>query len=291
MAREFRLRKSPWSPDGEAEPSQSLDRRQFIRYSFNSAAGVITAISLGAIGFASLLMGSSDGGSGDSAIRFWVPKGSEDSVWYGDRHLESMTESGFREEAGRSGTGMSGASGVWSGLPVNVVYIPHEENKGLPPIQNKPRVQFMDGVDQTGAVIGFGGEIEEDPAYATLKVSNNILVIFGRCPHLCCIPGWQLIENNFTADTWEPGGLDSGGNKLFCICHSSRYDPTVVEKNTNRNRTNGTMFEYFGIKRTGGPAPVGMPLIPFTVNNDVIEVVDFAAEGIEAMLDWYTFCD
>ena len=51
------------------------------------------------------------------------------------------------------------------------------------------------------------------------------------------------------------------------------------------------MFQYFGIKRTGGPTPVGMPLIPFTVNNDVIEVVDFKAEGIEAMLDWYTYCD
>ena len=291
MAREFRLRKSPWSPEGEAETGQVLDRRQFIRYSFNSAAGVITAISLGAIGFASLLMGESGGGGGDSEIRFWVPKGSEDSVWYGDQHLESMTESGFKDEAGRSTTGMSGASGVWSGLPVNVVYIPHEENKNLPPMQNKPRIQFMDGVDQTGAIIGYGGDMEEDPAYAALKVSNNILVIFGRCPHLCCIPGWQLIENNFTADNWEPGGLDSGGNKLFCICHSSRYDPTVVEMNTNRNRASGTVFQYFGIKRTGGPTPVGMPLIPFTVNNDVIEVVDFKAEGIEAMLDWYTYCD
>ena len=106
MAREFRLRKSPWSPEGEAETGQVLDRRQFIRYSFNSAAGVITAISLGAIGFASLLMGESGGGGGDSEIRFWVPKGSEDSVWYGDQHLESMTESGFKEEAGRSTTGM-----------------------------------------------------------------------------------------------------------------------------------------------------------------------------------------
>ena len=160
MAREFRLRKSPWSPEGEAETGQVLDRRQFIRYSFNSAAGVITAISLGAIGFASLLMGESGGGGGDSEIRFWVPKGSEDSVWYGDQHLESMTESGFKDEAGRSTTGMSGASGVWSGLPVNVVYIPHEENKNLPPMQNKPRIQFMDGVDQTGAIIGYGGDFD-----------------------------------------------------------------------------------------------------------------------------------
>ena len=179
---------------------------------------------------------------------------------------------------------MAGAAGVWSGLPVTVVYVPHEENAGSAPVENKPRFQYGDGYDVSGAYIGYGGEMEEDSAYADLAIHNNMVIIFSRCPHLCCIPGWQLVPNDFTADTWFPGGTDSGGNKLFCICHSSRYDPTMIEKNQNRNRTNGTMFDYFGVKLTGGPAPVGMPLIPFEVNGDIIE-------ALPTYLDWYTFCD
>ena len=75
-------------------------------------------------------------------------------------------------------------------------------------------------------------------------------MVFGRCTHLCCIPGWQLVSNTFTEDTWTPGGGDDGGTKLFCICHSSRFDPTALELNTNRNRANGATFTYAGIRRS-----------------------------------------
>ncbi len=291
MAREFRLRPSPAAGEPTPTPGYSLDRRKFMRYSFNSAAGVITMASLGSIGFASLLMGTQDGDGGNNAILFWVPKGQEDVVWYGSKHQEPMKKSDFEGEAAKSATGMAGAQGVWGGMPVTVVYVPHDENKNSPTSSGGVRFQFMDGVDQTGAVIGYGGEIEEDEKLSVLKIHDNIIIIMSRCPHLCCIPGWQLVANDFTADNWIPGGLDSGGNKLFCICHSSRFDPTVIEKNTNINKDTGSSFEYFGVKRTGGPAPVGMPLIPFVVNNDVMEAIDFEAEGVVEILDWYTFCN
>ena len=285
MSRKFKLRPSPGEVDEVTTGgSRMIDRRDFIRHSFNSAAGVIAAASLGSIGFASLLMGTAETDGGDSAVRFWVPSGAEDTACYGDLHLEPMTKSVFEAEAANSSTGMAGAAGVWSGLPVTVIYVPHDENDGSAPVENKPRFQFGDGYDQSGAYIGYGGEMEDDATYSDLAIHNNMVIVFSRCPHLCCIPGWQLVPNDFTADTWFPGGTDSGGNKLFCICHSSRYDPTMIEKNQNRNRTNGTMFEYFGIKLTGGPAPVGMPLIPFEVNGDVIE-------ALPTYLDWYTFCD
>ena len=61
-------------------------------------------------------------------------------------------------------------------------------------------------------------------------------MIFGRCTHLCCIPGWQLVSNSYTDDSWTPGGGDGGGTKLFCICHSSRFDYRT-EMNSNRNRS------------------------------------------------------
>ncbi len=284
MARRFRLRAVPGAGEEVGESPKLIDRREFMRHSFNTAAGVITMASLGAVGFASLLMGQSEADGGDSALRFYVPSGAEDSVWYGDRHLEPMSYQSFVDAAASSTTGMSGASGVWSGLPVNVLYVPHTENAQAALVENKPRFQFMDGYNESGAYVGSGYEVEEDPAYELLSIHDNMIVTFGRCPHLCCIPGWQLVLNDFTSDQWNPGGVDAGGNKLFCICHSSRYDPTVIEKNRNRNRLNGTEFDYIGIKRTGGPAPVGMPLIPFVVNGDIIEALD-------DFKDWYTYCE
>ena len=127
MARRFKLRPLPGEQASDSESPKLIDRREFMRHSFNTAAGVITMASLGVVGFASLLMGQADSDGGDSSVRFWVPTGTEDSAWYGDRHLEAMTYQSFVDEAGQSSTGMAGASGVWSGLPVNVIYVPHSE--------------------------------------------------------------------------------------------------------------------------------------------------------------------
>ena len=284
MARRFRLRSLPGADDEVSESNPVIDRREFMRYSFNTAAGVITMASLGSIGFASLLMGTAESSGGDTAVRFWVPSGAEDSVWYGDRHLESMSYSAFVNAATDSPTGMVGAQGVWSGLPVNVMYVPHTENASTPIATDKPRFQFMDGYTESGKYVGSGYELEEDPALAPLSIHDNLVVIFSRCTHLCCIPGWQLVQNDFTNNQWTPGAVDAGGNKLFCICHSSRFDPTAIEKNRNRNRSTGAEFDYIGIRRTGGPAPVGLPLIPWIITGDTIEALpDFK--------DWYTYCD
>jgi Rieske Fe-S protein len=283
MARRFRLRPIPGAEESVEENNPVLDRREFMRYSFNTAAGVITMASLGSIGFASLLMGTADSSGGDTAVRFWVPTGAEDSAWYGDKHLEPMSYSAFVSASAASSTGMAGAQGVWSGLPVNVMYVPHSENENAPLVTNQPRFQFLDGYTESGKYVGSGYEIEE-PEYSILSIHDNLIVIFSRCPHLCCIPGWQLVQNSFTEEQWTPGAVDAGGNKLFCICHSSRFDPTAIEKNRNRNRSTGAEFDFIGIRRTGGPTPVGLPLIPWVLSGDSIEALpDFK--------DWYTYCD
>ena len=177
-------------------------------------------------------MGQADSGGGDTAVRFWVPTGAEDTVWYGDSHLEPMSYDSFVQAAASSNTGMAGAQGVWSGMPVNVIYVPHEENKSSAPASNKPRFQFLDGYSDGGKYVGSGYEVDEKPEYSPLSIHDNLIIVFSRCPHLCCIPGWQLVANDYTNDTWEAGGTESGGNKLFCICHSSRFDPTAIEKNS-----------------------------------------------------------
>jgi len=280
MARRFKLRSLPNEHEDFRESVKMIDRREFMRLSFNTAAGLITMASIGSVGFASLLMGQASADGGDTAVRFWVPSGTEDTAWFGNRHLEPMSYSAFQAAAANTNTGMIGAQGVWSGLPVNVIYVPHEENKNLALIPDKPRFQYTDGYDLGGKYVGSGREVEDDPTYGVLSIHDNMIIIFSRCTHLCCIPGWQLVTNNYTNDNWASGGTDEGGNKLFCICHSSRFDPTAIEKNSMGR---GVPFDYIGVKRAGGPAPNGMPLIPFTLNGDLIEALpDFK--------DWYAYC-
>ena len=68
------------------------------------------------------------------------------------------------------------------------VYVPHEENKGSALIEDKPRFQFMDGYTADGSYVGSGYELEEDPQYQSLSIHDNLILIFSRCTHLCCIP-------------------------------------------------------------------------------------------------------
>ena len=219
----------------------SVNRRQFMRYGFNAASGVLVA-TLGALGFASILMPPSAGGGGDSSVLYWA-KGREEEAWYGAKHLQTMMKSDFEAEAANSNVGMSGAQGVWNGLPVIVNYVPHAENSGKPVADNSPRFQEMAGYDIEGNYVGHATEfLLGNPE--VFDPNNNLVMSFARCTHLCCIPGWQLVTNTQTDDNWTPGGGDDGGSKMFCICHSSRFDPTAIEVNRNANRSNGASFEY-----------------------------------------------
>ena len=258
-----------------------INRRQFLKYGFTTATGVLAA-SLGVLGFTAIIMPPDlEGGGGEGTIKFWA-KGREDEAWYGAKHEVNMTRQDFVDEAAKSSTGTAGAAGIWNGVPVIVVYVDHEKNKDTPVSLGKARFQMMEGYDETGKRIGHFEDMSDvDPR---IFPSDNIVIIYGRCTHLCCIPGWQLVSNSFTDDSWTPGGGDDGGTKLFCICHSSRFDPTALEMNSNRNRSNGATFSYAGIKVAGGPAPVGLPIIPVLMDGDVIT-------GITDYVDWLTYCD
>ncbi len=282
MSREYDLKPAPSGEDSSAKAvgDSLINRRQFLSYGFNTATGVLAA-SLGVLGFASLLLPPGGSGGGDLAAKYWA-KGREDEAWYGPMHEQVMKKSDFVAEAAKSSTGTSGAAGVWNGVPIVVTYVDHSKNAGSPVSNGKARFQFMDGYDGTGKYVGHFDDLADiDPRLAP---SENLVMIFARCTHLCCIPGWQLVSNSFTEDTWTPGGGDDGGTKLFCICHSSRFDPTALEMNTNTNRSNGSKFKYAGVRRSGGPAPVGLPIIPIAMNGDIIE-------GLPDYVDWYTYCD
>ena len=283
MAREYELKPAP-SLGGENsafDADKVINRRQFLKYGFNTATGVLAA-SLGVLGFTAIIMPPDlEGGGGEGTIKFWA-KGREDEAWYGAKHEVNMTRQDFVDEAAKSSTGTAGAAGIWNGVPVIVVYVDHEKNKDTPVSLGKARFQTMEGYDETGKRIGHFEDMSDvDPR---IFPSDNLVIIYGRCTHLCCIPGWQLVSNSFTDDSWTPGGGDDGGTKLFCICHSSRFDPTALEMNSNRNRSSGATFSYAGIKVAGGPAPVGLPIIPVLMDGDVIT-------GITDYVDWLTYCD
>ena len=139
----------------------------------------------------------------------------------------------------------------------------------------------MEGYDETGKYVGHFEDLAElDPR---LMPSDDLVMVFGRCTQLCCIPGWQLVSNSFTEDSWTPGGGDDGGTKMFCICHSSRFDPTALEMNTNRNRSNGGHVQLRRDSPCGRPR-TRLPIIPIQLNGGVIE-------GLPDYVDWYTYCD
>ena len=276
MSSQYRVSPKSSEPEGSHTEDKGVhvDRRQFMRYGLTASTAVFAA-SIGAIGYASVLMPGGGGAAGDLAVKYWVPKGQEDSAWYATSHNQPVKISELADQAATTSAKMAGASGVWNGLPVIITYVPDSSFQGTPAADNKPRLQYIEGVDSSGSVVAHAEDRLTDPAMP----HDNIVLIFGRCTHLCCIPGWQLVSNDFTADNWSAGGTDAGGSKLFCICHSSRFDPTVIE--VNRNIVG---VEYIGIKRTGGPAPTGLPIIPFDVEGDTII-------GRADNLEWYTYCE
>ena len=68
---EMKLRPAP-DPSGvmsDLVENTTINRRQFMRLGFNTAGGVLAA-SLGALGFAAILLPPSGAGGGDAAVKF-----------------------------------------------------------------------------------------------------------------------------------------------------------------------------------------------------------------------------
>ena len=110
----------------------------------------------------------------------------------------------------------------------------------------------------------------------------RIVVVYDRCAHLCCFPGWQVITNppparDYTSDTptYRVYGLDP----IYCVCHGSQYDPMVLLKDVNPR--NGVT--YVGPSRVHGPSSRAIPVIAVKAINDVL---------VGGMADprWYEYC-
>lgn len=170
-----------------------------------------------------------------------------------------------------------GATGVWrgrfengslvpgTGLPVLVIRIPRDDAH----FQSPPSGDFP---------IPEGFSLFYDDPARDLR----FVVLYDRCVHLCCFPGWQVVTNppparDYVAPcpTYQVYGIDP----VYCICHGSQYDPLVLTSSVNPNNH----VAYVGAERVHGPAGRSVPVVAVAVKDDVL---------YGGMVDprWYEYC-
>ena len=177
-----------------------------------------------------------------------------------------------------------GATGVWRGLFQNNAWVP---GTGFPCLIIRIKRESTYFTAPSGAEIpatlpdGFSLYFD-DP---TLDAANNgtrIVVLFDRCVHLCCYPGWHVINNpppdrNYVVP--PPTYVQFAENPVYCICHGSQYDPLLLIVDVNPKND----ARYVGAERVHGPAPRALPVIPVKAQGQNL---------VGGMADpaWYIYC-
>lgn len=201
---------------------------------------------------------------GDNTIRYTrFPT----DQWWNDREGKPVRVTDFAE--------WQGATGVWrgnyvegkvlsgTGYPVLAIRVKRDDSVFSAPLDVAPPVGF--------------GFYYDDP-----DRNLRIVVVYDRCAHLCCFPGWQVIQEPppsreyvFPTPTYEVFGLDP----IYCVCHGSQYDPLALVKDVNPE--NGV--EYVGPRRVHGPSTRAIPVVPVRAEEGVL---------VGAMPDprWYEYC-
>src|SRR5436189_2210577 len=183
-----------------------------------------------------------------------------------------------------------GATGVWRGLFQDTTYVP---GTGYPCmiIRIKRESQFFTEPPADQVPDDFKRLQASDPAFKlyfddpALDAANGgtrIVVLFDRCVHLCCYPGWHVISNpppdrNYVVP--PPTYVQLAENPVYCICHGSQYDPLLLIVDVNPK--NDAL--YVGAERVHGPAPRALPVIPVKAQGQNL---------VGGMADpaWYIYC-
>ncbi len=122
---------------------------------------------------------------------------------------------------------------LWRGRPTFILHRTPEELTALQAAPNLAQLR-----DPESAAL-------QQPEYAKnayRSVKPEFLVIIGICTHLGCIPMFKPEAGSVAAD-WEGG--------YFCPCHGSKYDLA------------GRVF-------SGVPAPLNLPVPPYTFVSDTV---------------------
>jgi Rieske Fe-S protein len=188
-----------------------------------------------------------------------------------------------------------GATGVWRGLYQNGIYVP---GTGLPVliirVLREDQFFTVPAPEEMPAELPDGYSLYfDDPTLDAANGGTRLVVLFDRCVHLCCTPGWHVVdnpppgraygdyvgadpkENHSVAPTW--GAFDQ--DPVYCVCHGSQYDPMLLTVNVNER--NGA--RYVGAARVHGPAPRALPVIPVRAAGQTLV-------GGMANPAWYVYC-
>jgi Rieske Fe-S protein len=199
--------------------------------------------------------------------------------WWNARAGTPVKVSDFQE--------WQGATGVWRGLFQNGAYVP---GTGLPCliIRIKRENQYFTepALADIPAALPEGFKLYfDDPTLDTAHGGTRIVVLFDRCVHLCCYPGWHVINNPPPARDYSSYGaspptyVQFGQDPIYCICHGSQYDPMVLTVNVNDK----SGARYVGAERVHGPAPRALPVIPLKAQG--LNLVGGMADPA-----WYVYC-
>jgi Rieske Fe-S protein len=192
-----------------------------------------------------------------------------------------------------------GATGVWRGLFQGTTYVP---GTGYPCmiIRIKREAQFFQEPLPAQLPDNFKKLQATDPGFklhfddATIDAAHGgtrIVVLFDRCVHLCCYPGWHVVDNPppgrdySTYGASPPTYVQFGQDPVYCVCHGSQYDPMVLVPSVHPSGA-----PYVGAERVHGPAPRALAVIP--VKPAGLNLVGGAPLDPSGKNDfsWYIYC-
>jgi len=182
-----------------------------------------------------------------------------------------------------------GATGVWRGLYQNNQWVP---GTGFPCLiirvkRENQYFSYPDAAHMPAALPEGFNLFFDDANLDAAHGGTRIVVLFDRCVHLCCYPGWHVVNNpppfrdyaSYTGGAIVPTYNVFGVDPVYCICHGSQYEPMVLVVNTNNK--NGA--QYVGAWRVHGPAPRALPVIP-------VKATGLNLVGGMADPAWYVYC-
>lgn len=185
-----------------------------------------------------------------------------------------------------------GATGVWRGLFADGRYVP---GTGFPVIVVRIKRDLMNFREPTAQAmpgpLPEGFSLYYDDPNRDPDRGVRIVVMFDRCVHLCCYPGWHVVDDPPPSREYakylppdraekEPWSFRLyGQDPVYCVCHGSQYEPTSLVVNDNEK----SGAKYVGAERVHGPAHRALAIVPVKVQNDVL---------VGGMADprWYIYC-
>ena len=255
----------------QEEPEPGWTRRRLVRLGMGAAAFAAgaAATSTGAV-----LLGASlppptepTGGISDSLVYTEFPT----DQWWNAKVNTPVRARDFAP--------WQGATAVWRGLFSDTMQ--WTPGTGYPVLVIRvPRVDtYYDLPANPAYSVPHGFSlVYDDPA-------RDIRIVAGldRCTHLCCYPGWHVVQN-------PPPGRDYlvppptytvyNEDPVYCICHGTQYDPLLLIEDWNPKSN----VPFPGMQLVHGPGTFAMPLIPLRVADDDV------LQGGMADPRWYQYC-